>query len=297
MKNENNKYYVEQFINHITVEKAMSPNSVEAYGRDLNKYLEFLDKTGGFILKVDRHGLMDFLVSIRKKLSVSSIARQLVTLRMFYRFMITEGYIKEEPAGKIDSPKLSRDLPVVLSVAEVDAVIGRASVSGINAVRDTALIELLYSTGLRVSELINLSVHGVDLKNRYLRCIGKRRRERLVPFGERVRDLLETYVKFTRGRYGGAGTDLLFPGGSGKKMSRSTVWKLIRKHALQAGIKKEIGPHTLRHSFATHMLEGGADLRSIQEMLGHRDISTTQIYTHVTTKHLKNAHKKFHPRG
>jgi len=296
-KNEENSYYLEQFLNYITVEKSMSANSVAAYGRDLRSFLAFLEKPGRSVLKVDRETIMQFFVSLRKKLSVASMARALVSLRMFYRFLVTEGYVKEDPAAKLDSPRLSRELPTVLTGAEVDAIIREASVSGKNGLRDTAMLELLYSTGLRVSELVNLRVDGVDLDNLYLRCIGKRNRERLVPFGERAKELMDGYVRLSGKARKGEGAGLIFPGSSGRKLSRSTVWKIIRKHALSAGIKKEIGPHSFRHSFATHMLEGGADLRSIQEMLGHRDISTTQIYTHVTTGHLKKVHKKFHPRG
>ncbi len=297
MKSKKGEQLVYEFINYLSVEKGLSLNTRKAYRQDLFRYLGWLQKAKKNILHIKHDGLMRFFISIRKDLSVPSIARLMVTVRMFYRFLVAESYCKEEPTVNLESPRLARYLPVVLYQDEVELLLNQAGANRRNGTRDRAMIELLYSTGMRVSELVNLTMERIDLKKAYIRCIGKRNRERIVPFGERAGDLLQRYVYTVRKKQKNNQSDILFPNTSGGKISRSTIWKRVRAYARQAGIKKEIGPHTLRHSFATHLLEGGADLRSIQEMLGHRDISTTQIYTHVSGRHLKNVHKKYHPRG
>ncbi len=297
MKPGKGEQFVSEFINYLSVERGLSLNTRKAYRRDLSRYLEWLRKEEKNILGIRRDGLMRFFMSTRKALSVPSIARLMVTVRMFYRFLVAEGYCKEEPTVDMESPRLARHLPVALSQGEVELLLQQAGANRRNGTRDRAMVELLYSTGMRVSELVNLTMERVDLKKGYIRCIGKRNRERIVPFGKRAGDLLERYVYTVRNNQKNKQSEILFPNPSGGKISRSTMWKRVRAYARQAGLKKEIGSHTLRHSFATHLLEGGADLRSIQEMLGHRDISTTQIYTHVSGRHLKNAHKKYHPRG
>ncbi len=297
MKDNKNEQLVNEFINYLSVEKGLAVNTRKAYRQDLRRYLQYLKKAEKNILTIKRDGLMKFFISMRKGLTVASIARIMVTTRMFYRFLVAEGYCREEPTVNLESPRLARYLPVALNQLEVESLLDRAGRNKRSGIRDRAMIELLYSTGLRVSELVNLTLDRIDLKKGYLRCIGKRNRERIVPFGEKANELLTEYINIFRVKQKNSGSNILFLGSSGKKVSRSTVWKHIKVYAAQAGIKNDIGPHTLRHSFATHLLEGGADLRSIQELLGHRDISTTQIYTHVSGRHLKNAHKKYHPRG
>ena len=297
MKNKTNEQLVEEFMNYLFVEKGLAANTQKAYSQDLTKFTQYAEKIGKNISVLERDELMQFYMSLKKSLSVTSIARVMVTVRMFYRFLIAEGYFEKDPSAAIESPRHDQHLPVTLSRDEVERLINQPDTGKRNGIRDIAIMELLYSTGMRVSELINLTLDRVSLKEKYIRCIGKRNRERIVPFGERAAEQLEKYISFIRPDQKNIRTDALFQNPSGKKLTRTFIWKRIRYYAAQAGINKNIGPHTLRHSFATHLLEGDADLRSIQEMLGHRDISTTQIYTHVSSQHLKTAHKKYHPRG
>jgi integrase/recombinase XerD len=234
----------------------------------------------------------------QKGLSANSIGRGLSAIKMFHRFLLRERLAKDDPTNLVDTPKLWKRVPEVLSSREVEAILQATNGKHWQAIRDKAILELFYATGLRVSELASLKLEDVNFDVGYVRCLGKGRKERIVPVGRKAKEALHHYCDTTRkkllkNQIAGA----LFVSRLGKKISRQSLWKLIKFYARKANIKKPIKPHTLRHSFATHLLEHGADLRSVQEMLGHADISTTQIYTHVDRERLKSIHKEFHPRG
>lgn len=288
------------FLNYLTVEKGLSANTLEAYGRDLSRYVGFLLEKGA--LQPDQATpilVLDFLGSLKKSgLSSRSRARTLVALRTFHRFLLAEGYASDNPTSQIQAPRTLSSLPKTLSPAEVErllaAPIGDSSLDQ----RDRAMFDLLYATGLRVSELVGLKVSDLQLDVGYLTAFGKGGKQRIVPMGESALDEVRCYLD--RGRLlldKGRGSAVLFLNRSGNGLTRQGFWKIIKRRALQAGISKNITPHTLRHSFATHLLDNGADLRAVQTMLGHADISTTQIYTHVTRERLKRLHALIHPRG
>lgn len=271
-----------------------------AYEHDLCAYGEFLDKKCGVDPQaVKREQVTDYMHSCKQSgLSTTSICRSLAAIRMFHRFLVRENFAKEDPTDLVDTPRTWKRIPAVLTQAEVDAMIKAAAGPGWQAERDRAILELFYASGLRVSELAGLTVESVNLGMGFVRCIGKGSKERLIPVGGKAREAVEKYC--ARGRVkilNGRSADDLFLSRLGRGMSRQSVWKLIKIYARKAGIKKTIKPHTLRHTFATHLLEHGADLRSVQEMLGHADIATTQIYTHVDRERLRTVHKEFHPRG
>jgi integrase/recombinase XerD len=291
---------IDSFLDAITVEKGLARNTVEAYSRDLNRLANFLKTRGvqGWEESRTAH-LRSFLAALRaRKLSPRSIARAVVSARQFYRFLEKEEQIKENPMPQFaDRGAASRKLPHVLGPDDINKLLSQPDPTTALGLRDRAMLELLYASGLRVSELVTLLAHQVNLDGNYLIVKGKGAKVRQVPFGRRAREALMRYLtevrsKFLRGR----SSAHLFITRSGKAMTRQGFWKALKHHALAAGIEKRVTPHTLRHSFATHLLEGGADLRSVQSMLGHADISTTQIYTHVTRSHLKEVHRKYHPR-
>ena len=231
-------------------------------------------------------------------LSARSRARHLVTLRGFYKFLVQENILQRDPAELIDLPKSSLNLPHALTVDEVKLLLTTPDLNKPNGLRDTAMLELLYAAGLRVSELINLKIQDVNLEAGFVRVFGKGSKERIVPIGYFAIETIENYIKNSRPRLlKHIVSPYLFVARAGKPMTRQGFWKLLKRYAQHAGFIKKITPHSLRHSFASHLLEGGADLRAVQVMLGHVDISTTQIYTHVAREHLKKAHAKFHPRG
>ena len=295
------KASLSEFLNYLSVERGLAGNTLRAYESDLVRYGEYLKEQCGICspAEVKRVQVTDYMYEQKKAgLSSTSICRSLAAIRMFHRFLVRENFSKEDPVELVDTPKAWKKVPVVLTQAEIDAMIGAAQGRGAAAERDRAILELFYASGLRVSELTALTLNSVDLKTGVVRCIGKGRKERLIPVGCKAAGALEQYttggrVKILRGR----ACEHLFLSRSGKGMSRQSVWKIIKACARKAGIKKTIKPHTLRHTFATHLLEHGADLRSVQEMLGHADISTTQIYTHVDRERLRSVHKQFHPRG
>jgi integrase/recombinase XerD len=290
---------IDSFLDAITVEKGLARNTVEAYSRDLNRLANFLKARGvqGWEESRTAH-LRSFLSALRaRKLSARSIARAVVSARQFYRFLEKEEQIKENPMPQVSNRGGSRKLPHVLGADDIDKLLSQPDPATALGLRDRAMLELLYASGLRVSELVSLQAHQVNLDGNYLIVKGKGAKVRQVPFGRRARESLLRYqmevrAKFLRGRTSAH----LFITRSGKSMTRQGFWKALKHHSLAAGIEKRVTPHTLRHSFATHLLEGGADLRSVQSMLGHADISTTQIYTHVTRSHLKEVHRKYHPR-
>lgn len=290
----------DRFLNYLLVEKGLSPKTLEAYGSDIARYLSFLDDNGiRHINDADTPVILKHLIKMRDEgLGARSRARHLVTLRGFYKFLVQEKILQRDPAELIDLPKSSLHLPDALTVEEVKLLLNTPDLTKPTGIRDTAMLELLYAAGLRVSELINLKLQDVNLEAGFVRVFGKGSKERIVPIGFYARQKIGNYVNDSRSRLlKSIVSPYLFVARAGKPMTRQGFWKLLKRYAQQAGFNKKITPHSLRHSFASHLLEGGADLRAVQVMLGHVDIATTQIYTHVAREHLKKAHAKFHPRG
>lgn len=299
MKSDSLSTHIDSFLTMLGVEKGLARNTLEAYSRDLNRLAGFLTARGVDAWEKTRviH-LRSYLSWLRGRgLSVRSIARNVVALRQLYRFLEREKIIDEAPLPSFLVPRLSRQLPYALGRDHTRRLLDQPDPSTPLGGRDRAMIELLYATGVRVSELVSLETHQVNLQGSYLTVKGKGAKVRVVPFGKWARERLEHYLKAARPKLlKGRSSSVLFVTRSGRRLTRQGFWKLIRRYALAAGIEKRVTPHTLRHSFATHLLEGGADLRSVQSMLGHSDISTTQIYTHVSRTHLKEVHRKYHPR-
>jgi integrase/recombinase XerD len=292
--------YIEEFINFLAVERGLAQNTLLAYRRDLVKYVGHLTKKGvGDINEVIRKEITDFMYALKEQgLSTNSICRSLAAIKTFHRFLVRERLAKDDPTNLVETPKIWKRVPEVLSSDEIESMIAAAKGRTRQTIRDQAVLELFYASGMRVSELANLKVENVNLDVGYVRCIGKGSKERIIPIGRRAREAVIKYCEKVRGKLLKDPTvPHLFLSRLGKRLSRQSVWKIIKCYARKAGIKREIKPHTLRHSFATHLLERGADLRSVQEMLGHADISTTQIYTHIDKERLKSIHKQFHPRG
>ena len=291
---------IEEFVNYISIERGLAKNTLLAYRRDLQKYLEYMERGGrSHIQQVSRDRVTAYMYDQKQKgLSTTSICRSLAAIKMFHRFLVRERLAKEDPTNLVDTPKLWKRVPEVLSTGEIEAMIKASQGRKKQNIRDHAILELFYASGMRVSELVELKVENVNFDIGYVRCIGKGRKERIIPIGKRAQEAIKKYCEKTRNELVKSQiTSVLFVSRLGKKVSRQSVWKIIKQYAKKANIKKTIKPHTLRHSFATHLLEGGADLRSVQEMLGHSDISTTQIYTHVDRERLKSVHKQFHPRA
>jgi len=293
------KELIDSFLDYLSVERALAKNTILAYRTDLNIYLDFIDQRGIVVLsKATKNDIVDFMLFQKNEgISPVSISRRLAAIRMFHRFLARERILKNDPTILIDSPKLWKKIPDTLSLNEVEALISQPDVRDEQGVRDKAILETLYATGMRVSELSNLKTNNVNLDIGFLRCIGKGNKERIIPLGKKAVKSINRYLEFSRLHFLKKKTsEFLFISRSGSKLSRQSVWKLIKRYAKEAKIKKLIKVHTLRHSFATHLLERGADLRSVQEMLGHSNISTTQIYTHIDKERLKTTHKMFHPR-
>jgi integrase/recombinase XerD len=292
--------YLDLFISYLAVEKGLSANTREAYSRDLARYLDFLDKQGRTAPDSVKSTDIALFMGRLKDLGIGprSRARCLSAIRMFHRFLMVENYAESNPTSIIEAPRILHKLPQFLTAQEVDALLAACAGTSAENVRDLAMLELLYATGLRVSELVGLKRREVNLDSGYLMTVGKGNKERLVPIGESARDKVGTYLAVVRTKLDPPGANpFLFLSRLGTDMSRQAFWNIVKKRALMAGIRKSISPHTLRHSFATHLLENGADLRSVQIMLGHADLSTTQIYTHVTRERLKRLHQQIHPRG
>ncbi|HXV27556.1 MAG TPA: site-specific tyrosine recombinase XerD, partial [bacterium] len=273
-------------------------NTLEAYRQDLFSYQKFLEsKKIEAWDKVSRDHITSFLVLEQKrKLQTPSIARRLVTVKLFHRFLLKERYLEEDITSVLESPKLWKKLPQYLTTQEIDSLLNLPFPKTATGIRDRALLECLYATGIRVSEFTGLTLNDVNLANTFIKCRGKGDKERIVPIGQKAVEACRVYVEKVRPKQRPK-TDHFFIGRRGTGLTRQFVWQLIKKYARLAGIQKTIKPHTFRHSFATHMLERGADLRIVQELLGHSDISTTQIYTHVSRDRLKGVHAQFHPRG
>ena len=290
---------VRTFLNYLRVEKGLSDNTIQAYRRDMAKFAVFAGERRVGVTELRREHVVDFLGTLyRRNLDSRSVARHLVTIRHFFRFLLLEGAIESDPAANIESPKFRQSLPEFLSVDEVDRLLRQPDKNDVVGIRDRAMIELMYSTGLRVSELCGLRVSDLQMEPGCLRCIGKGNKERLVPVGKRALEAVQTYLRDARQALArGVASPYLFLNQKGHKLNRIAFWKILGEYGRKAGLRKSLTPHMLRHSFATHLLDRGADLRSVQMMLGHSDISTTQIYTHVVEERLKQVYKAHHPRA
>ena len=290
----------QKYLDFLIIEKGLSENSIEAYSKDIVQYITFLEKnTISELNEVDSSVILAWLIDLSKKgLSAKSRARHLITIRGLYKFLISEKDVSVNPVKNVDIPKTGLALPKIMTVKEVDNLIAAPDIKKPRGLRDCAMIELMYGAGLRVSELILISLQDINLDLNYIRVTGKGSKERVIPIGSRARAINQKWIKEGRSfLLKSTVSPYLFVARSGKPMTRQSFWKIIKKYALAAGITRNITPHTLRHSFATHLLEGGADLRSVQTMLGHSDIATTQIYTHISREYLMKMHKKFHPRN
>ena len=289
------------FLSYMRVEKGLAQNTILAYGRDLKRFAEFLRKRQKQRMEeVTREDVVDFLASLYKeKLDSRSVARYLVSLRGLYKFAMMEGTVTTDPTENLESPKVRNSLPTYLRIDEVDKLLQAPDVATPIGLRDRAMLEVLYSAGLRVSELVGLRVSDLDTKVGCVRCIGKGDKERIVPIGKKALAIVDGYLREARPTLLGkaVGSPTLFVNRRGGSLSRVGVWKILSAYGRRAGLRVGLTPHMLRHSFATHLLEGGADLRSVQLMLGHADISTTQIYTHVVEERLKQIYKAHHPRA
>jgi len=291
---------IDRYLTWLLVEKGLSKNTLESYSNDLQRYLDFLKKENiTDIINADASVILKHLLALKDSgLTSRSRGRHLVTLRGFYRFLVQEKDIKQDYTKILDLPKKSIKLPDVLCVDDVKLLLNTPKTDKPAGARDAAMLELIYAAGLRVSELVNLKLNDVNLEACFVRVMGKGSKERVVPIGSHAKEKIESYIKTARTSMLKSNVSLyMFVARAGKPLTRQGFWKLLRRYADKTGIKKNITPHTLRHSFASHLLEGGANLRAVQVMLGHVDISTTQIYTHVARKHLKKMHEKYHPRG
>lgn len=291
---------VDRFLDFLAVERGLSPNTLSAYGTDLKAFARHLlrERVSG-ASGIARKHIVGFLIDSREAgLRTSTLARRLAAIKSFLRHLQQEGLLSKDVSETMDTPRLWTLLPDTLTQKEVDRLLAAPNTDKPLGVRDRAMLEVLYGCGLRVSELVGLTLDRIHLDERYLRCMGKGRKERIVPFGESARAWIDRYLRDERPRFTrGSDSPAVFLSSRGGPLDRKSVWKSVRAHARRAGLEKDVHPHTLRHSFATHLLANEAPLRVIQEMLGHADISTTQIYTHVDSSRLKSVHEKFHPRA
>lgn len=296
------KNSIEDFVHYIRIEKGLSDNTLLAYQRDLTAYLTFLIEQRHIndLSDITREDVVGFMGLMKEEgKSARSIARYMASIRSFHHFLLIDQKSTTDPTTQIATPKQAQTLPAILHVDEVDALLATSDKTTALGLRDAAMLELLYATGLRVSELITLKLSDLHLNMGFIQTIGKGHKERIIPLGQTATTVINEYLELSRSqlyreKYK---NDTLFLNFHGRPMTRQGFWKNLKKMTLQAGIKKEITPHTLRHSFATHLLENGADLRSVQELLGHSDIATTQIYTHVTKSRLADVYQQFHPRA
>ena len=291
---------LDRYYNHLLIEKGAAGNTLEAYSRDLKRFVTFLEEKGlSDVRAVSSQHVIDFLVQIKGEgLSANSMNRSLAALRGFYKFLLQEKAVDESPLAHIELAKVWMRLPDTVSKEEMNLILSQPGDQTPAALRDSAMLELLYATGLRVSELIGLTMNSINWQVGFLVVMGKGSKERVVPIGKTAYDCVRRYVDEARPKLlKSKTTDVLFLNRFGGALTRQGLWKIIIHYAQKAGLQKNIHPHTFRHSFASHLLEGGADLRAVQVMLGHSDISTTQIYTHVTRERLKEIHRRYHPRG
>ncbi|MBV1961643.1 MAG: site-specific tyrosine recombinase XerD [Immundisolibacteraceae bacterium] len=290
---------IDRFLDQLWMERGLSDHTLSAYRRDLRKFSGWLEQSEIGMRAAGRADIQNFLVHESKRgLKPRSLARLLSSIRAYYSSLLLDGILSKDPAAEVDSPKLGQSLPVSLSEEQVVALLAAPDIESAKGLRDRAMLELLYATGLRVSELIGLRDSQINLRAGIVRVMGKGSRERIVPMGEVAQQWLQRWLRQGRPELLlQASSDLLFPGRAGKMMTRQTFWHIIKRCAADAGIGQQLSPHTLRHAFATHLLNHGADLRSVQMLLGHANLSTTQIYTHVARERLQQLHAVHHPRG
>lgn len=291
---------IDEYLNYLTVEKGASRNTIDGYSRDLNRFAGFAGKGGSRgIDDIGTDELISFLAALQGEgLAANSVNRALAAIRGFYKYLLREKKVDHTPVAHIELARVWMRLPDVISREEMERLLAQPGAETPAQCRDSAMLELLYATGIRVSELIGLTVNSINWQVGYLVAMGKGEKERIVPVGRTAYDRVKRYLEGARPLLvKTGGSDRLFLNRSGKGLTRQGFWKIVKKYAAKAGLGKRVHPHTFRHSFASHLLEGGADLRSVQIMLGHADISTTQIYTHVTRERLKEIHRRFHPRG
>lgn len=291
---------IEDYLDYLGVERGLAANTLESYGRDLRQFVLYIRSERVTALEtLDRNQILLYLDALKKQgKSTATVSRSLASIRSFFRFLNREGELELDPAAQLDTPKVEKRLPNVLSLQEVEALLYCPDTSTPSGLRDRAMFEVLYATGIRVTELVSLNLADANLEAGFIKCLGKGNKERIVPLGSVAIKALQAYMSSGRPRLVRT-KDMrsLFVNHHGRQLTRQGFWKLLKKYARDAGVDINITPHTLRHSFATHLLENGADLRSVQEMLGHADISTTQIYTHVTKSRLREIYDKAHPRA
>ena len=292
-------FLIQRFLRYLRAEKNLSDNTINSYQFDLNRFCSFITSKDTSIEDVKPKQISDYIhVLFDLGLAGSSVARNLSAIRMFYRFLFVEGDVNDDPAALIDSPKAPARLPLVLSITQILSILEQPDLNDKLGIRDRAMLEFLYGTGVRVSELINIKIRDLSGDEKLVRVIGKGGKERLIPCGEVAIHFVQRYLNEVRTgiiKAKSRPVDCLFLNWRGNPMTRMGFWKILQAYCLKAEIKEKVSPHTLRHSFATHLIEGGADLRAVQEMLGHSDISTTQIYTHLDREYLREVHKSFHP--
>lgn len=291
---------IDHFIHYLMVERGLAKNTLESYRRDLTVYYQFLKKNNYLpVQETSRTHIIAYLLDLKNKgRATSTLSRNLASIRAFYQYLLRDRYIDKDPSQNLESPKMDKRLPKVLSVEQVDRLLMMPDTNTMAGLRDKAMLELLYATGIRVTELVSLNLTDLNLKMGFVKCFGKGSKERIVPLGQLAVNSIQQYLLYVRNLLlKKTNEEALFLNHHGKRLTRQGFWKIIKKYAKIALIEVEITPHTLRHSFATHLLENGADLRSVQEMLGHADISTTQIYTHLTKVRLKEVYSKTHPRA
>jgi len=292
-------FLIQRFLRYLRAEKNLSDNTINSYRFDLNRFCSFITSKDTSIEGVKPKQISNYIhVLFDLGLAGSSVARNLSAIRMFYRFLFVEGDVNDDPAALIDSPKTPARLPLVLSITQILSILEQPDLNDKLGIRDRAMLEFLYGTGVRVSELLNIKIRDLSGDEKLVRVIGKGGKERLIPCGEVAIHFVQRYLNEVRTgiiKAKSRPVDCLFLNWRGNPMTRMGFWKIFQVYCLKAEIKEKVSPHTLRHSFATHLIEGGADLRAVQEMLGHSDISTTQIYTHLDREYLREVHKSFHP--
>lgn len=290
---------LEEFLYDLNIDKGLSKNTLESYGRDLKQFFEYLSSSNISIYSVNKTSIIAYLMYLQKKgKATSSISRSLAALRSFYQFLNNCRYIEKDPTINLESPKIEKKLPQILSVEEVELLLSQPDTNDPKGNRDRCMLELLYATGIRVSELVALTIDDINLNMGFIKCSGKGMKDRVIPVGSMALKALSEYIyKYRIMLLRDQNEKSLFVNFHGNQMTRQGFWKIIKQYTRAAGINKEITPHTLRHCFAAHLIENGADLKSVQEMLGHSDISTTQIYTQLTKNRIKEVYKKAHPRA
>jgi len=293
------KSLIEQFLNYLSIEKGVSFNTKLSYKTDLEQFVDFIEAKGIRDIKnVTYEIILEFIFHLRRiGVKPRSLARKITSIRMFFKYLVIDRIIEKNPALLLETPKLDKNLPKYLTIEEIDNLISAINLSKPEEYRNKAIIELIYSAGLRVSELINLKLSDINLSEGFIKISGKGEKERIVPIGRQAINLLREYIEKARLNFDKKNIDYLFLNFRGEKLTRVSIWKIIKFYSIKAGIKKDISPHTLRHTFATHLLNNGSDLRTVQELLGHSSISTTQIYTHLNYEKIKKFHSQFHPRG